>query len=131
MPLAFVRMAARTHPVDIVALWLVCVLCAVCQAAPDLSGEQLPFKVSLTSNSVSASAECGKDASGKVVPTSFNCKENACSKCGVANSSNYSAGSAVDGNPATSWQSPPLSSSTNYSRAYLTADLGWVSTTLH
>ena len=125
-----VRMATRTRIV-VILLWLVCALGALCRAATDFHGDQVPFKISLASGSVSASAECGKDQSGKVVPTTFNCRENnLCSRCGVANGTNYSAGFAADGNPATSWQSPPLSSGPYYNRTYLTVDLGWVSAVL-
>lgn len=126
-----VRMAARTRIVTSL-LCLVCALGALCRAANDLYGNQVPFKVSLASGSVNASAECGgKDLSGKVLPTTFNCRgDNLCSRCGVANGTNYSAGFAADGDPATSWQSPPLSSGLYYNRAYLTVDLGWVSVAL-
>lgn len=59
------------------------------------------------------------------VPSYSYCSLGGCFACNV--SGQFSAGNAVDGDPASSWQSPPLSEGDEFRNVVVDVDLGNVS----
>lgn len=81
----------------------------------------------LSGAAVQATAECGRDANGDPVETTFCTSASTCDICNAGESErSYPARAAVDGDVATAWQSPPLSQEEEFRAVNFTLDLGQV-----
>ena len=61
-------------------------------------------ELDLSNSTIAATAECGRNESGNPVAMEFCVARNSCETC---ESGDYPAHASIDGDEATSWQSPP------------------------
>lgn len=111
---------AEAHCRWLFAPYLLLLLAAL--LSPSLGGGGLSVTIPLEAiralPSVNASAECDR-------PSTTYCISGGCFACNV--SGEFSASNAVDRDPATSWQSPPLSEGDEFKNVVVDVDLGDVS----
>ena len=110
------------------ALLVVCFLLVApkhCQILATTNRFAVPLD--LSGAAVQATAECGRDANGDPVETTFCTSASTCDICNASESErSYPARAAVDGYVATAWQSPPLSQGEEFRAVNFTLDLGQV-----